>query len=683
MTRYESPSGTKGREQMTGPKARLRVVAATVLAAAVIGVCVAPTRAQQPVSAAKAGLPGTPTAPPSTIQVVPSNQPVNGVLPGILPIQVPKAASPAGYGQVVPAAAPTAPGVAQPAPLPTAPGVAQPVPLNPGTQPGPLSGPLSNPLLSPGPQGLTASPVLTPETREKLKKYVEKLIDPETTLDIVSGQTRVLVFKGQPFRVQAGDDSVLAVNVITQKELLLQGKAVGATVLNVWFGDPADPTKQETLTYLVRVFPDPEAKERLERAYKALEDDINRYFKDTSIKLKIVGDKLLVSGRVRDYIQGGQVLQIIRANMNAGGEIGRLPIVPAGGVEDPTGATNTPTAESFISAGGPGIINLLEVAGEQQVMLRVLVAEVNRAASRSIGMNFSVTNNQGITVFRNTTAGLGGLAINGNLGGGFGAGGFGLGGGANLFAAFDAGKIPVALNALKTMTYARSLAEPTLVTMNGVPANFLAGGQFPVPVVAGLGGAGFGGGLQGVQFVPYGVQLNFTPFITDRDRVRLVLNANVSARDNATGANIGGANVAGLNTRNVSTTVELRQGETIAVAGLIEYSIGADKQQIPFIGDIPGLNSLTGMTRTTSGEKELVIFITPELVRPIDPNQCMPLPGHEILDPNDVEFYLLNRIEGHHKDFRSPIRTDLSRLKQYIRTETHNVFGPTGYTPIP
>jgi pilus assembly protein CpaC len=434
----------------------------------------------------------------------------------------------------------------------------------------------------------------------------------------------------------------------------------------------------------VRVFPDPQAKERLERAYKALEDDINGHFKDCDIRLKVVGDKLVVTGRVRDFVQGGQILRILRANAEAGGDVGRLPVVPPivpGAITDPTGATNPPPQESFVSAGGPFVINLLEVAGEQQVMLRVIVAEVNRSAARSIGMNFSVTNNQGITVFSNTTGGIGagGIAVNA---GGFGAAptGFGV---ANLTATFNAGKIPVAISALKTLSYARSLAEPTLVTMNGVPANFLAGGQYPVPVIGGFGSVNGVGGLQGVAFVPYGVQLNFTPFVTDRDRIRLVLNASVSARDLSAGTNIGGSNVAGLNTRNVSTTVELRQGETLAVAGLIEYNLGGDAQKIPFIGDIPGLNPLTGLQRVTAGEKELVIFITPELVRPLDPNQAVPLPGHEILDPNDIEFYLWGRLEGHCKDYRSPIRTDLSRIKQYYQIETANVFGPTGYTPIP
>ena len=580
--------------------------------------------------------------------------------------QIPAGGGPAG----LPAGSTQPGGVPQPTPPPTAP---VPVPVAP--QPGPYSGPLSNPLLSPTPGGL-GTPQASAATQEKIAKYVARLMDPETTLDLIAGQTRVLILKGPSLRLQTGDENVLAVNVINPKEVLLQGKAVGATVLNIWFGDPKDPAKQETLTYLVRVFPDPEAKERLEKAYKAMEDDINKFFKDSSIKLKLVGDKVVITGRVRDFVQGGQILQIVRANMGGGGgQAAQIPFTPAGGVPAP--GSTTPTYESYQAAGGPNVINLMEVAGEQQVMLRVIVAEVNRAAARSLGMNFSVRNNQGLTVFGNSTGGItSAFTGNSGLGGGGGSIGGTIG---NIFTTFNAGRIPFALNALKTVSYARSLAEPTLVTMNGQPANFLAGGQFPVPVVT--AGNSFGG-LQGVSYVPYGVQLNFTPFITDRDKLRLVLNATISSRDLSSGANIGGANVSGLNTRNVNTTVELRQGETLAVAGLIESNIGADATKIPFIGDLGPLGPLTGLHRTSAGEKELVIFITPELVRPIDPNQIIKLPGHEILDPNDLEFYLMGRLEGHCKDYRSPIRTDLSRIKMYYQVESANVAGPTGYTPV-
>jgi pilus assembly protein CpaC len=572
-------------------------------------------------------------------------------------------------------------GTAQPGPAPVVTSGPPATGTAGATTPGAYSGALSNPLLSPAPQGL-GQPQASAATQEKIAKYVSRLMDPETTLDLIAGQTRVLVLKGQPFRVQAGDENVLSVSVASPKEVLLQGKAVGATVLNIWFGDPKDATKQETLTYLVRVFPDPEAKERLEKAYRALEDDINKFFKDSSVRLKLVGDKVVVSGRVRDFVQGGQILQIVRANMpgnGGGGPAAQIPLTPAGGV--PAAGSNTPTYESYLAAGGPNVVNLLEVAGEQQVMLRVIVAEVNRAAARSLGMNFSVRNQQGLTVFSNNTGGI----TPGIVGSGGGAGGFGFGSGqfggtiGNIFTSFNAGRIPFALNALKTVQYARSLAEPTLVTMNGQSANFHSGGTFPVPVVT--AGNAFGG-LQGVQYVPYGVQLNFTPFITDRDKMRLVLSATVSARDLNSSATIGGASVAGLNTRNVNTTVELRQGETLAVAGLIESNLGADATKLPFVGDLGILGPLTGLHRTQAGEKELVIFITPELVRPIDPNQLIKLPGHEILDPNDLEVYLMGRLEGHCKDYRSPIRTDLSRIKMYYQVEGANVAGPTGYTPV-
>lgn len=663
MARFESPTGGNRRARTSGPGPYFKSWAFALLLGATVGLCVGEGAAQQPATKPAAGIPGS----------------------GSLPLGLPG-----------PTAGLFAPNPANNATVPiyTSPSATQPdgvakageARLQPPA--GPYAGPLSNPLLSPGPNGLPRASQPTAATQEKIAKYVAKLLDPETTLDLVTNQTRVMMLKGQPIRIQSGDEAILAVSVVSPKEILLQGKGVGATVLNIWFGDKNDPTKQETLTYLIRVFPDPEAKERLERAYKALEDEINKYFKDTSIRLKVVGDKLVVSGRVRDYLQGGQVLQIIKANMSNGGDAAKMPVIPAGGVPD---AAASLSPEAFMTAGGTNIINLLEVAGEQQVMLRVVVAEVNRAAARSIGLNFAVTSQQGITVFANRTGPVtGGFAATGFGFGGAGFGSFGGGGGggggggqaANVPFALDAGRLPFALTALKTLQYSRSLAEPTLVTMNGQTAYFQSGGSFPVPIIGGFGSNnGGGGGLQGVQYVPYGVIVNYTPFITDRDRIRLSLNATVSTRDLNTATNIGGGAVAGLTSRNVNTTVELRQGETLAIAGLIEYNIGADSTRIPFLGDIPGLNNLTGLQRTQAGEKELVIFITPELVRPLDPGQVAKLPGSEILDPNDCEFYLLGRLEGHCKDYRSPIRTDLSRIKMYHTVEQSNVYGPAGYSP--
>jgi pilus assembly protein CpaC len=618
-----------------------------------------------------------------------STTPVLPLMPRTVPAST--AATPAvlptlqnGTANPTAARAPQAAPPAGTAPAASAAKEAAPAPLPPVS---PIMGQLKNPLLSPTPGQVGSTPVATQATQAKIEKYIQKVVDPETTLDLVAGQTRVIVLKNTPLRIQTGDDRYLAVNIINPKEILVHGKEVGSTVLNIWFGDANDPTKQETISYMVKIYPDPEAKERLERAYKKLEDDINKYFKDSSVRLKLVGDRLVVSGRVRDAVQGAQILRIIRSNTNENSDqrsgtaspssipdASTVPLAGANGLEQAVSLDN------FRASGGPSIINMLEVAGEQQVQLRVIVAEVNRAAARSIGMNFSLRSSAGITVFSNNTGGLNGF------GGGAGAGGQGGNGGnggfTNINFQLDGGKIPLAIDALKTLSYAKSLAEPTLQAMNGHTANFLAGGQFPVPVISTGVGVGFGG-IQGVQYIPYGVQLSFTPYITDRDRIRLQLNAAVTSRDVATGTNIGGGQVAGLNSRTVNTTVELRQGETLAVAGLIESNLGADSTRIPFLGDLPYIGQLTGVNRVSAGEKELIIFITPELARPLDADQRPPLPGSDILDPSDLEFYILNRLEGHVKDYRSPIRTDLSRIKQYQLLERTYVSGLSGYTEPP
>src|SRR5262249_29087438 len=183
----------------------------------------------------------------------------------------------------------------------------------------------------------------------------------------------------------------------------------------------------------------------------------------------------------------------------------------------------------------------------------------------------------------------------------------GAGGFVNLPFALDGGQIRVAFSALKTLEYARFIAEPNLTTMNGQTATFRAGGEVPVPIISAGGGGVNGQNLQGVSYVPYGVLLNFTPFITDRDRLRLYIDARISARDFQAGnTQIGGTNVPSLSTRDVTTTVELREGQTLAIAGLIQNNIGGDSRRIPFLGDIPFIGQFTGFSRVQAGEQELV-----------------------------------------------------------------------------
>jgi pilus assembly protein CpaC len=316
-------------------------------------------------------------------------------------------------------------------------------------------------------------------------------------------------------------------------------------------------------------------------------------------------------------------------------------------------------------------------------MLRVTVAEVNRTAARSIGINFNIINNRGTNVFGQQTGGItvGGTVFGQNANNGQG------GPIANLPVILDQGQIPIAISALKALNYARSLAEPNLTALNGQTASFQAGGQFPVPVIGGFGGGGGGGvnpGIQGVQFIPFGVLLNFTPIITDRDRIRLNVQANVSTRDTSTGANIGGAAVPGLNSRNFTTTVEMREGQTLAVAGLIQNNIAADTQRVPFFGDIPILNRFMGYDQLNAGEQELVILITPELVHPLEKKEVPKVPGADLFEPSDLDFFLFGKLENRRPyDYRSQAMTDIHRMIRYKKAEQVYIFGPVGHTDDP
>ncbi|MCG8653856.1 MAG: type II and III secretion system protein, partial [Pirellulales bacterium] len=224
--------------------------------------------------------------------------------------------------------------------------------------------------------------------------------------------------------------------------------------------------------------------------------------------------------------------------------------------------------------------------------------------------------------------------------------------------------------ALRTLSLARTLAEPNLVALNGQTANFQAGGQFPIPVIGAGGAAGGAAGtnLQGVSFVPFGVQLQFTPLILNRDTIRLQLNAEVSALDATVGTNIGGAaggtSVSGLSNNSFQTTVQLRSGQTLAVAGLIESSLNSSAQRVPLWGDLPLIGATGGARSTTSSETELVVLVTPELVAPVDGHFEPPLPGDDVFEPTDIEFYLSNRLESRRsRNHRASVRTDFARQR--------------------
>ncbi len=521
------------------------------------------------------------------------------------------------------------------------------------------------PMLDSSVSVLGEAPTPSIETLSKYDRLVQQTIDPDNTLDLVIGRARVLVLKRTPTRVQGPSELLLDTRLLSDRELSLTGSEVGAGVLNIYFNDDKDPATQDVLSYLVRVMPDPEERARLERNYKALENQINLAFPDSSIELQLVGDKLIVRGQARDVQEASQIIRLVVASA-PDPTLGKIPtpgLMPAADPNNPD-ALSTPGQLNYgvLGASGSHIVNLIRVPGEAQVMLKVTVAEVNRAAARSIGINFAWQDNEGdFNIFNPTNPVRAGLGIS------------------PFITYASRGEYPynVAVRALRTLSLARSMAEPNLVTMNGQTATFRAGGQFPVPVVTGATATG----LQGVEFRDTGVSLEFTPYVTDKDRIRLAVKAEVSARSTEQGANVGGDSVSGIDSRRFDTTVELREGETIAVAGLVQQTFGSLAVRVPLLGDLPFIGLLFSQNATSMNEQELVILVTPELVRPMKAGEVPPLPGADMFEPDDWEFYVRNRIESKtSEDYRSTIRTNWDRIARYRRVEKIYIAGPSGQT---
>jgi pilus assembly protein CpaC len=547
----------------------------------------------------------------------------------------------------------------------------------PGPPLGNAQEPSRFPLLPDVPREL-ADPPQRPEVQREYSRFIERTIDPELTLDLIVGRPRILAFKQTPTRIYLAQDSIATYDIIADTEIAVVGVAPGRTVLTLWVNDPDHPGEQRVLSYLLRVSQDAGYKLRLEQVFEALEEEINRGFPDSLVKLSLIGDQVVVRGQAKDVIEAAQIIRIVaehappsrrddRSDQLTNLSISQTSYSPEGVLQagENLGLTLDRLATVAGLEGDANVINMLTIPGEQQVMLRVTVAEVNRSALRSIGTNMRIEGSSGIGFDAAFPPRVGDLTD-------------------TTLMVFEGGTFSVArgdfrltVDALKQHNLARTLAEPNLVTLHGRPARFQAGGQFPVPAAR----VGFGSAAQGVDFVPFGVQLQFIPFIVDRDKIRLNVAANVSTRDEALATEVDGSTVPGLNTRNFQNTVELREGQTLAVAGLIQSNFGANSSRVPGLGDLPIVGRLFKSDATTADEQELVILITPELVHPLDPEVGLSLPGSDVFEPGDLEFYVKGYLESRRsQDFRSPVRTDWARLKRYHLCEDVFIIGPNGHS---
>ncbi len=436
---------------------------------------------------------------------------------------------------------------------------------------------------------------------------------PEETeeLKVIHRRSRLVQTRSNVTRTAIADPEVVEVVQFSENELGIIGLNLGTTTLTIWFENNKNP-----LIYEISTIRDPEFDKQRRIDYGNLEREIARLFPNSKVRLIPLTNKIIVKGQAYDSAEAANILNIIRGEISGregvNGNLGG----PVAGQANTLAGFQGQILNPINQASGY-IVNQLEVPGEHQVMVRVTIAELNRRQLRRLGINLNVIFN-----------------------GGRHAVGYALGGlPSTLTGIFDNGDVSAFVNALADNGTAKILASPSLTVLSGHSASFVAGGEFAVPTVIGIQGA------QGQQttFRSFGTTLLVTPTIIDKDliRMRIVPEFSQVNQNNAVGG------VPGLDTRRAQTTLQMREGQTVAIAGLFGHESNVNVQRIPLIGEIPFIGThLFSSKNATLDQSELLILVTPEIIRPMDADEVPPVPGFEVTHPNDSELYHHAMTEG-------------------------------------
>ncbi|NLX04423.1 MAG: type II and III secretion system protein family protein [Phycisphaerae bacterium] len=419
-------------------------------------------------------------------------------------------------------------------------------------------------------------------------------LPPQTTTQITLtlNESVGLEFPTPIKRAAIANDQIASVSVVSPKLVLVTGQSLGFTQLVLW-----DETDEQHV-YDIRVNID------VKRLAQTLADAAPR----ADIEVSSILDTVILKGTVPDA---------------------------------PTGKRLVELAKAFSS----NINNQLTVAGVQQVMLRATVAEISREAIRELGFNatffgadaFAGSN---LNLINPTSIGLqeqtlvpigppnrfqimgGELAVNPTT---------------TLYFGLPRTQLEGFIRAVEENNLLRVLAEPNLVAISGHEAEFLAGGEYPVPVPTEDGLA--------IMFREYGVMLRFTPVVQDGQIIRVAVVSEVSEPDFTNAVQIAGLTIPGLTKRRTQTMVEVGSGQTFAIAGLLSESVRGIATRVPGVGSLPVIGALFRSVNYQRAESELVVMITPELVSPLNKGQVDYVAGMEAAPPNDWQLYGLGLIE--------------------------------------
>ena len=416
--------------------------------------------------------------------------------------------------------------------------------------------------------------------------YQAVQIDSPQTLRLTVGESKI-VETGISFkRASVANPEVSDQIVLSPKQIYLTGKAVGTTTLTLW-------GKDGKVANVFQVQVSPDVSRLKEQLHAVLPNE-------PKLQVMSTHDHLTLTGTVSNAQALNKALAL---------------------------------AEPFAPK---KVINLVGIGGVQQVMMEVKVAEMQRGLLRRLGVNFRRQQAGHRDFFIGDLNNLTGTERNPQTG----EFEFIRSLMTNAVWGFNIGNDlwTVVADMLKEHGLSKSLAEPTLITESGQPAEFLVGGEFPVPVPQQFSQVT-------IQFKEFGVGLKFTPTVLDDSRISVVVAPEVSELDFANGIQLQGFQIPSLITRRVRTVVELGDGQSFAIAGLLQENIRETVSKYPFFGDIPILGALFRSSRFEKNETELIVIVTPHLVKPLDVAK-QTLPTDNYLEPNDFEFMIMGYTEG-------------------------------------
>jgi pilus assembly protein CpaC len=435
-------------------------------------------------------------------------------------------------------------------------------------------------------------------------------------------------------KLTKGNDAIADISLFPPRQVLLRGRSIGGTNATIW-----DANNRVAMVLDVEVT----------HNLDGLKQKLHELLPRERIEVRGAEKCIILSGEVSNLVSMDYAMKIAQGYASAG--------MTGGGGGGQGGCGGGGGSGGGGGGGGGGgssqyIVNMMHVGGEQQVMLEVKIAEVSRVLARSLRMDTASAEktNQNDGSFLWSVAAAGAALFTGSYVAGD-----------TLFA--------WSLGFSRNTDLATVLAEPNLTTLSGKKASFLSGGEFPYTACNGTGGANNGGFSVPctVSFKPFGVGLEFTPVVLDSNRINLTTHVSVSSLSNqandliAAGAAQSCASsglfdgdtictvnlqpTPSLDTREAVSTLEIADGQTLSIAGLLSENNTTSQQQTPGLADIPVLGSLFRNRDAQNEKKELLILVTPHLATPIPPEDIR-LPTDNYIPPSDIDFYLLGRMEA-------------------------------------